>query len=64
MFKPIKKAYREEETRHWIFIIRTTIYRTFISSSKHPPIYIKKEAILERYQKPFYLEYYLEKAKK
>ena len=63
IFKPIKKAYREEKTRYWIFIIRTTIYRIFILSFEYPPIYIKEEVILERYQKPSYLEYYLEKAK-
>ncbi len=49
IFKPIKKVYRKEETKYWIFTIRTTIYRTFISSLEYLPIYIKKEAILERY---------------
>ena len=49
MFKPMKKAYKEEETRHWIFITRITIYKTFILSLEHLPIYIKEEAILEGY---------------
>jgi len=49
IFKPIRKPYKKEETRYWILTIRTTIYRTFISSFKHPPIYIKEEAILKRY---------------
>ncbi len=49
MFKLIKKVYKEEETRYWILIIRTTIYEIFILSSKYPPIYIKEEATLERY---------------
>ena len=47
MFRPIKKAYREKETRHWIFTTRTTMYRTFILSLEHSPIYMKKGAILE-----------------
>src|SRR6266566_6153952 len=45
MFRPIKKAYIEEETRHWILITRTTIYKTFILSLKYPSIYIKKRAM-------------------
>ncbi len=49
IFKLIKKAYKEEETKHWIFIIKTTMYRIFISSSEYPPIYIKEKAILEGY---------------
>jgi len=49
MFKPIKKVYQKEETRHWILIIRTTIYKTFILSLEDPPIYIKEEITLERY---------------
>ncbi len=48
MFKPIKKTYKEEETRHWIFTIKTTIYSTFILLLEHPPIYIKEEVILKR----------------
>ncbi len=63
IFKSMKKVYREEETKHQIFITKTTIYRTFILSLEHPLIYIKKETILERYQKPFCLKHYLEKAK-
>ncbi len=55
--------YREEKTRYWILTIKTTIYRTFILSSKHLSIYIKKETILKGCQEPFCLEYYLEKAK-
>ncbi len=47
IFKFIKKAYREEETRYWIFIIRTTIYRTFTLLLEHPLIYIKEGAILK-----------------
>ncbi len=47
IFKSIKKIYKEEETRYWIFIIRITIYRTFISSSEHFSIYIKEETILK-----------------
>ena len=49
IFKFIKKVYREEETRYWIFIIRTTMYKTFILSLKYLPIYIKKEVILKGY---------------
>ena len=63
IFKPMKKVYRKEEMRYWIFITKTTIYRTFISSFKHPSIYIKEEAILKRYQESFCLEYYLENIK-
>ena len=48
IFKPIKKIYRKEETRYWIFTTRTTIYRTFILSFKHLSIYIKERAILKR----------------
>ncbi len=49
MFKPIKKVYREKETKHWIFIIKIVIYRTFILLPEYPSIYIKKEIILKRY---------------
>ncbi len=49
MFKLIKKVCREEETKHWTFIIKITIYRIFILSSEYPSIYIKEEATLERY---------------
>ncbi len=49
IFKPIKKTYRKEEIRHWILTTKTTIYKTFIPSSKHPPIYIKERATLEKY---------------
>ncbi len=64
IFKLIRKIYREEETRHWIFTTRITIYRTFIPLSKHPLIYIKERTILEGCQESFCLEYYLKKAKK
>jgi len=59
----MKKVYWKEETKYWIFIIRIAIYRTFILSFKYPSIYIKKEVILKRYQKPFYLKHYFKKAK-
>ncbi len=59
----MKKTYKEKETRYWILTTKTTIYRTFIPLLEHPPIYIKEGAILKGYQKPSYLEYYLEKAK-
>ncbi len=49
IFKLIKKTYKEEETRYQIFTIKTTIYKIFVSSFEHPPIYIKKEVTLERY---------------
>ncbi len=49
IFKLIKKVYREKETRYWIFIIRITIYRIFISLLEYLPIYIKEEAMLEGY---------------
>ncbi len=49
IFKPIRKIYIKEEIRHWIFIIRITIYRTFTLSSEHPPIYIKEKTTLEGY---------------
>ncbi len=49
IFRLIKKMHKEEETRYWIFTIKTTIYKTFIPLSEHLPIYIKKETILERY---------------
>ncbi len=48
IFKFIKKVYREKEMRHWIFTIKTTIYRTFILSFEYLPIYIKEGAILKR----------------
>ncbi len=48
IFKVIKKVYKEKETRYWILTTKTTIYKTFILSLKHLPIYIKKEAILKR----------------
>ena len=48
IFKLIKKMYKEEKIRYWIFIIKITIYKTFILSFKHPPIYIKDETILKR----------------
>ncbi len=63
MFRFIKKIYRKEETRYWILIIKTTIYKTFIPSFEHPPIYVKERAILERYQESSYLKYYFEKIK-
>ncbi len=49
IFGSIKKIYREKETRHWIFTTKTAIYKIFILSLEYPPIYIKEEAILERY---------------
>ncbi len=64
IFKLIKKVYIEKEIRHQILTIRITMYRTFIPSFEHPPIYIKEEAILEGCQELFYLKYYLEKTKK
>ncbi len=63
MFRFMKKAYKEEKTKHWIFITKITIYKIFILSFEHPPIYIKKGAILERCQKPFYLKHYFKKVK-
>ncbi len=48
IFRSIRKAYREEETRYWIFIIRIAIYRIFILLLEYLPIYIKKEVILKR----------------
>ncbi len=49
IFKPMKKIYKKEETRYWIFTIKITIYKTFILLFKHLSIYIKKEIILKRY---------------
>ncbi len=49
IFRPMKKVYREEETKYWIFITKTTIYRTFISSFEYFLIYIKEEVIFEGY---------------
>src|SRR6266566_2599998 len=63
MFRSMRKTYTFEETEYWILTIRTTIYRTFIPSSEHPPIYIKEKATLERYQELSCLEHYLKKAK-
>ncbi len=63
IFKPIKKVYIFEETKHQILTTRITIYRIFISSFEHLSICMKERAILEGYQKPFYLEYYFKKAK-
>ncbi len=63
VFRPMRKIYIEEEIRHWIFTIRTAIYRIFISSFEHLPMYIKEEATLERYQEPFYLKHYFKKVK-
>ncbi len=48
IFKPIRKTYREEKTRHWIFTTKIAMYRTFILSFEHPPMYIKERIILER----------------
>ncbi len=64
IFRFIKKIYKEEETRYWIFITKIAMYRTFILSFEYPPIYIKEEVILEGCQESFCLEYYLKKAKK
>jgi len=47
IFRPMKKVYREEETRHWIFIIRTAMYKTFIPLFEHLLIYVKEGVILE-----------------
>jgi len=63
MFKFIRKIYQKEEIKHWIFITKTMIYRTFISSSEHLPIYIKEGTILKGYQELFCLKYYLGKNK-
>ena len=49
IFKSIKKIYREEEIKHQIFIIKITIYRTFILLFEYLSIYVKEGAILERY---------------
>ncbi len=48
IFRLIRKVYIFEETEHWIFTIRTTIYKIFISSLEHFLIYIKDETILKR----------------
>src|SRR6266566_2518759 len=63
IFRPIRKVYKEKEIRHWILTIRTAIYRTFIPSLKHPPIYIKEGIILERCLESFCLKHYFEKVK-
>ena len=63
MFKPIKKAYIEEETRYQILTIKIAMYGTFILSLKHLPICMKERVTLKRCQEPFCLEYYLKKAK-
>ncbi len=47
IFRFMRKAYIEKEMRYWIFTIKTTIYRIFISSFKHLLIYIKDKIILE-----------------
>ena len=49
IFKLFKKAYKKEKTKYQIFTIKTIIYGTFISLFKYLSIYIKEEAILERY---------------
>ncbi len=48
MFKPMKKIYKEEETRYWILTIKTTIYGTFILLFKHLSMYMKEGIILKR----------------
>ena len=48
IFKSIKKTYKKEETKHWIFIIKIAIYRTFIPLFEYPPICVKEGATLER----------------
>ena len=58
----MKKVYKKKK-RYWIFTIRIAMYKTFIPSFKHLLIYIKERAILEKYQEPSCLEYYLEKIK-
>ncbi len=63
IFKSMRRAYTFEKTKHWILTIKTTMYGTFISSSKHPPICIKEGATLERCQESSYLEHYFEKVK-
>jgi len=45
-------------------MIRTAMYRTFIPSPEHLPMCMKEETMLKGCQKPSYLEYYFEKAKK
>ena len=62
MFKPIKKAYTFEEIENWILITRTTMYKTFISSLEHPPIYIKKKNYIERILKTLLLRTLLRKS--
>jgi len=47
IFRFIKKVYKEEKTRYWIFTTRTIIYGTFTLSFEHPPIYIKEGVILK-----------------
>ena len=63
MFRFIKRAYTFEKTEYQILITRTAMYRTFILSPEHPPIYMKERAMLEGCQEPSCLEYYFEKAK-
>src|SRR6266566_1193451 len=58
IFRSMKKVYTFEKTEHWIFTIRTAMYRTFIPSLEYPPIYIKERAILEGCQEPSCLIYY------
>ncbi len=64
IFRFIKKIYKKKETRYWIFITKTTMYKIFIPLSEYPLIYIKEDVMLKGYQEPFYLEYYLKKTKK
>ena len=49
IFKLIKKVYKKEKTRYWIFIIKITMYKTFISSFEYLLIYMKEKVTLERY---------------
>ncbi len=49
IFRPMKKVYKKEETKHWIFTTKIIIYRTFILSFEYLSIYIKEKAMLERY---------------
>lgn len=60
--RPLRRAYREDETRHWILASRTASYATFTPSPEHPPMCLKEKATLEGCQEPACLEHYIAKA--
>jgi hypothetical protein len=47
IIKPIRKAFKKEEIRHWILVSKIIVYIIFTPSFEHPPIYLKKRTTLK-----------------